>query len=324
MTRLVVFLVVAATIGFMGVALHAVRSTTGSAKDAHRVADQGLQVVATTSLVADLARQIGGERVRVTSLMGPGVDPHLFKASEGDVTRMAGADLVLYGGLHLEGRLSHVLERLSERGIPCVAVTSGIPKERLIWPDASATSPDPHVWHDVALWMEAARTTCAVLSQLDPAGAEGYAARCQATLEELARLDAEVRERLRAIPPERRVLVTAHDAFAYLGRAYDLEVRGIQGISTVAEAGVRDIQDVADLIVKRGIPAIFVETSVSPRVIEALQAAVRARGFDVQVGDALLSDALGDPGTPEGTYVGMMRHNVAALVRGLWPEGERR
>lgn len=282
--------------------------------------EHGIDVVATTSVVADLARNVGGDRARVIALMGPGVDPHLFKASEGDVARMGGADLILYGGLHLEGRLSEVLERLAERGIPCVAVTSGFSPDRLIRSGPGET-PDPHVWHDVSLWMEAARSVRDAVSRVDPAGADGYAARCDAYLAELQRLDAEVRERLRAVPRERRVLVTAHDAFAYFGRAYDVEVRGIQGISTVAEAGVRDIQEVADLIARRRIPAIFVESSVSPRVVEALQAAVRARGFEVAIGDALLSDALGDPGSPEGTYVGMIRHNVAAIVWGLRPGG---
>ncbi len=320
MGRILLFLVAFGAVGGTWAALHAVRS--GAAREGGSSSTEpGIDVVATTSVVADLARNVGGERVRVTALMGPGVDPHLFKASEGDVTRMGGADLILYGGLHLEGRMSEVLERLSERGVPCVAVTSGLPPDRLIWSGPGET-PDPHVWHDVVLWMEAARSVRDALSRVDPAGADGYAARCDAYLAELARLDGEIRDRLRAIPRERRVLVTAHDAFAYFGRAYDVEVRGIQGISTVAEAGVRDIREVADLIARRRIPAIFVESSVSPRVIEALQAAAGARGFEVAIGDALLSDALGDPGTPEGTYVGMIRHNVAAIVRGLRPGGE--
>lgn len=320
MGRIVLFLTALAVVIGMWAALHAVRSgaTRGTGP---RIGERGPDVVATTSFIADLARNVGGERVRVTALMGPGVDPHLFKASEGDVTRMGEADLILYGGLHLEGRLSEVLERLSERGVPCVAVTSGLSPERLIRSGPEGT-PDPHVWHDVSLWMEAARTVRDALARVDPSGAGDAAVRCEAYLAELARLDGEVRDRLRAIPRERRVLVTAHDAFAYFGRAYDVEVRGIQGISTVAEAGVRDIREVADLIARRRIPAIFVESSVSPRVIEALQAAVGARGFEVAIGDALLSDALGDPGTPEGTYVGMIRHNVAAIVRGLRPGGE--
>ncbi len=320
MSRLFLFLAALAAVIGMGAALRAVRSGATRGTEP-RIGARGPDVVATTSFIADLARNVGGERVRVTALMGPGVDPHLFKASEGDVTRLGEADLTLYGGLHLEGRMSEVLERLSERGVPCVAVTSGVPPGRLIRSGPGGT-PDPHVWHDVSLWMEAARTVRDALSRVDPAGADGYATRCEAYLAELARLDAEVRDRLRAVPRERRVLVTAHDAFAYFGRAYDVEVRGIQGISTVAEAGGRDIREVADLIARRRIPAIFVESSVSPRVIESLQAAVQARGFEVAIGEALLSDALGDPGTQEGTYVGMIRHNVAAILRGLRPGGE--
>lgn len=320
MGRIFLFLAALGAVIGMWAALHGVRSGATGRADL-RAGGRGPDVVATTGIIADLARSVGGDRARVTALMGPGVDPHLFEASEGDVTRMGGADLILYGGLHLEGRMSEVLERLSHRGVPCVAVTSRLAPERLIRSGPGGT-PDPHIWHDVALWMEAARSVRDALARVDPSGAAGYAARCEAYLAELARLDAEVRERLRAVPRGRRVLVTPHDAFAYFGRAYDVEVRGIQGISTVTEAGVRDIREVADLIARRRIPAIFVESSVSPRVIEALQAAVGALGFEVAIGDALLSDALGDPGTPEGTYAGMIRHNVAAIVRGLRPGGE--
>lgn len=311
MTRLWVFLGVLILVVCGMMALNWVRSRSPMEPG---TGDAQIDVVTTTGFVGDLAARIGGERVRVTSLMGPGMDPHLFKASEGDVTRMGQADLILHVGLHLEGRLSDVLNRVADRGVVSVAVTQGIPRERLLFNEGM---PDPHVWHDVSLWMEAARTVRDALSRVDPEGASEYTTRYESYLGDLTNLHAWVRQRLGSIPRERRVLVTAHDAFAYFGRAYDVEVRGIQGLSTVAEAGIRDIEAMADFIVQRRIPTVFVEASVSPRVVEALQSAVRARGFEVRIGEPLLSDALGEPGTPEGTYEGMIRHNVEAISRGL-------
>jgi len=289
------------------------------AEAAKRRAELGtrpVRVVATTSLAADLARHVGGPRVEVVSLMGPGVDPHLYRAREGDIARIARADLILYHGLHLEAKLADVLERLGERK-PAAALAEGIDPSRLLFPPESPGAPDPHIWFDVRLWMDAAERTRAALAEIDPEHAAVYDERGAAYAVELEALDTWVRAQAARLPAERRVLITAHDAFSYFGRAYGFEVRGLQGISTAAEAGTADLQRLAELVARRQIPAIFAESSVSPRSIQAVQAAVRARGFTVTLGGELFSDALGDPRTPEGTYVGMVRHNVETIVGGL-------
>jgi manganese/zinc/iron transport system substrate-binding protein len=278
--------------------------------------ERRVRVVATTGMVTDIVEHVGGDRVDVESLMGPGVDPHLYKATEGDVIRLADADVVYYNGLHLEAKLSEVFERMGGR-VRTVAVTDGIPRGQLIASTAFGAAYDPHVWFDVRLWMEAAREVVDTLAALDGAHAPTYDANYRRYLSDLIELDRYVRRRAAEVPRERRVIITAHDAFNYFGRTYDFEVRGLQGISTVTEAGTGDIQDLADFIVERQIPSIFVESSVSPRTIQAVEEAVHARGFDVGIGGSLFSDAMGDPGTPEGTYVGMVRHNVDTIVEGL-------
>jgi manganese/zinc/iron transport system substrate-binding protein len=281
---------------------------------ASAVGDGTVEIVATTGMIADVAEEVGGDRVEVSALMGPGIDPHVYKASEGDVQDLAEADLVLYNGLHLEAKLADVLGELGDRAR---AVAEGIDESKLLAPPEFQGQYDPHVWFDVSLWMEAAEAVRDTLVEIDPADRAAYEANAERYLAELEALDAEVRESLAAVPRERRVLVTAHDAFNYFGKAYGFEVRGLQGISTATEAGAADVQALADEIAEREIPAMFVESSVSPRAIEAVQEAVRARGFDVQVGDLLFSDAMGEPGTPEGEYPGMIRHNVRAIVEGL-------
>lgn len=280
-------------------------------------ADGVFSVVATTSVVADLVEEIGGDAIQVTALMGPGVDPHLYRASEGDVRRMTGADAVFYNGLHLEGRMSELFEQMGERGVSTVAVAEDIDPAILLTPPEFEGAYDPHVWMAVDLWRTAAEAVGAGLIDLDPANADGYRERLSAYLDVLAELDAYVRRRVEEVPEETRVLVTAHDAFNYFGRAYGFEVRGLQGISTVAEAGTADVQDLARYVAERRIPAIFVETSVSPRSIEAVRAAVRARGFEVEVGGNLYSDALGGEGSGADTYETMIRHNVDTIVGAL-------
>ena len=276
-----------------------------------------IRVVATTGMVTDIVENVGGGRVEVEGLMGPGVDPHLYKATEGDVIRLAEADVVFYNGLHLEAKLAEVFERMGGGSVRTVAVTDGIPKERLIASAAFGAAYDPHVWFDVRLWMEAAREARDALAALDPAHATMYRANAARYLADLARLDRYIRGRAEEVPRERRAIITAHDAFNYFGRAYGFEVRGLQGISTVTEAGTGDVQDLAAFIVERRIPSVFVESSVSSRMIEAVEEAVQARGFDVGIGGSLFSDAMGDPDTLEGTYIGMVRHNVDTIVEGL-------
>ena len=275
-----------------------------------------IEAVATIGMITDVVGRVGGERVRVQGLMGPGVDPHLYKARAGDVRRIDGADVIFYNGLHLEAAMGEVFEEMQGR-TRTVAVTAGIPESRLLRPAEFKGAFDPHVWFDVSLWMEAVRAVEAALVEHDPAGAATYRANARAYLAELDALDRWVRARVGELPPERRVLVTAHDAFNYYGRAYGFQVRGLQGISTAAEAGTADVQGLADFIVERRLPAIFVESSIPRRTVEAVQAAVRSRGHEVRIGGSLYSDAMGDAGTPEGTYVGMVRHNVNTIVDAL-------
>ncbi len=281
--------------------------------------EERIAVVATTGMVADAARNVGGDRVDVRSLMGPGVDPHLYKASEGDVRRLETADVIFFNGLHLEAKMADVLERIGEQRRTS-AVADRVPRDRILTPEAFEGQADPHVWFDVGLWRYAVLAIRDSLADADPAHTDVYRRNASAYLDELDALAAYVRTQVVRVPEEQRVIVTAHDAFGYFGAAYGFEVVGLQGISTAAEAGAKDVQRLADLIADRRVPAIFVESSISPRTIEAVQEAVRSRGHDVQIGGSLFSDALGSPGTPEGEYVGMVRHNVDTIVGALLGE----
>jgi manganese/zinc/iron transport system substrate-binding protein len=268
-------------------------------------------------MIADLAGIIGGDRVAVTGLMGPGVDPHLYRPSAGDVRALEEADVIFYGGLELEGRMIQLFEKMARSGKPTFAVSEDIDRSRLRQPVELEGRYDPHIWFDVTLWQEAARTVNRRLAELDPASRDTFQAHTDAYLAELAALHAEVQEKVATLPPESRVLVTAHDAFGYLGRQYGMEVRGLQGTSTATEAGVADVQRLADEIVRRKIKAIFIESSVPQATIEAVRRAAAAQGWDVQIGGQLYSDAMGTAGTPDGTYLGMVRHNVDTIVGAL-------
>ena len=281
-----------------------------------------INIVATTGMITDIAQVVGGEHVKVRGLMGPGVDPHLYKASAGDVALLSGADLIFYNGLHLEGKMSEIFEQMKKRGIDTVAVTDSIDRSHLETPPQFEGNYDPHVWFDVTMWMKAVETVRDTLISTDPANAIEYRANTEAYLAELAELNEYVDSKANLLPEDKRVLITAHDAFSYFGRRYGFEVRGLQGISTVSEAGTQDVQNLAAFIVERRIPAIFVESSVPPKFIEAVQAAVEAKGFDVKVGGSLYSDAMGNPGTPDGTYIGMVRHNIDTIVGALLNGGQ--
>ncbi|MCO5216613.1 MAG: zinc ABC transporter substrate-binding protein [Thermomicrobiales bacterium] len=274
----------------------------------------GLAITTTIGMIADAVRNIGGDHVNVTSLMGPGVDPHLYKPSAGDIAKLESADAIFYGGLHLEGRMVDVLEQLLDRGAAGAAVLETLDSDQLIETDGA---PDPHVWFDVALWGEALASIPTVLSELDTSNTSTYEDNWASYKSTLTELDTYAEEQIGTIPEEQRVLVTAHDAFNYFGRRYGMEVRGIQGMSTASEAGAKDIQELADFLSERQIKAIFVESSVPHDTIEALQKACESRGWPVAVGGELFSDAMGDEGTPEGTYVGMVRHNVDTIVAAL-------
>jgi manganese/zinc/iron transport system substrate-binding protein len=291
--------------------------STTSGESQLPISERTLNVVTTTGMIADIAKNIGGERVRVTALMGPGVDPHLYKASEGDVTRLQEADVILYNGLHLEAQMGDVLERLNEFGIKTVAVTDKIDRSLLESPPEFQGNYDPHVWFDVTLWMKAVEQVRDTLMELDPDSASTYKSNAEGYLTELEDLHQYVLDQADTVPAEQRILITAHDAFNYFGRAYGFEVRGLQGISTEAQAGTADVQALANFIVERQTRAIFVESSVPQRNVEAVQAAVQAKGFEVRIGGSLFSDAMGSEGTPEGTYIGMVRHNIDTIVTAL-------
>ena len=277
-----------------------------------------IRVVTTIGMIADLAKNIGGEMVEVTSLMGTGVDPHLYKASAGDVTLVSQADLILYNGLHLEAGMSGVLERLSDqKPNQVLAVTKNIDRLKLTAPPEFAGAYDPHVWFDVTLWTNVAETIRSALVKLMPSAEADFQTRAKKYILQLEDLHIYVKEKATQIEASKRVLVTAHDAFGYFGQAYGFEVRGLQGISTATEAGTADVRNLAQFIADRKIPAIFVESSVPRQSIEAVQAAVQARKFEVQIGGELFSDAMGNPDTKEGTYIGMVQHNIDTIFDGL-------
>lgn len=284
--------------------------------------DEAVNIVATTGMIADAARVIGGDKVRVKGLMGPGVDPHLYKASAGDVALLSNADLILYNGLHLEGKMSEIFKQMEKRGIDTVAVTDGIDRGVLLAHPEYEGNYDPHLWFDVSLWKQVVADIGNSLIAEDPENADYYSANTDAYLVELTELDEYVKSKTDALPENKRVLITAHDAFNYFGKGYGFQVKGLQGISTDSEAGTADVQELAAFIVERQLPAVFVESSVPPKYIEAVQAAVGARGYNVEVGGEIFSDALGNPETPEGTYVGMVRHNIDTIVDALNKGGE--
>ena len=292
-------------------------SLLAGATTAHAAAPS---VVATVGMIGDVATELAGECAQVRTLMGPGSDPHLYRASAGDVRRMERADLVLYGGLHLEASLARVLEGFASRTATVAVSEAAVgPADRI----AAGSVYDPHVWMDVSLWRSAAQVIAdALVEAVTVAGdQEGCAERISARHADysalLADLHAWAVEAIASVPDRQRILVTAHDAFAYFGRAYGIEVEGIQGISTETEAAVADIRRVASLLVERGVPALFVESTINPRTVNAVLEAVEQRGGHAAIGSELFADALGTQGEPEGTYVGMILHNVRAITTAL-------
>lgn len=275
-----------------------------------------IRIVTTIGMITDIVKNVGGDRVEVEGLMGAGVDPHLYQASEGDVARLANADIVFYNGLHLEAKMGEVLGQMNKTKLT-VAVTNKIPKGLLLDFSGYPGFNDPHVWFDVKLWIKAVEQVEETLSQYDPEHKEEYSKRAKEYIARLEQMDKYVADKSKTIPKEQRVLVTAHDAFNYFAKAYDFEVIGLQGISTEAEAGTRDVQNLADAIAKRRIKAIFVESSVPERNIRAVKEAVKSRGWDVKIGGTLFSDAMGDEGTKEGTYIGMVRYNIDTIAGAL-------
>ncbi len=282
------------------------------------------QAAATVGMIADVVRQVAGDKAALTSLIGEGVDPHLYKPTRSDVVAIQRAEIVFYNGLMLEGKMADVLKLAAQEGQPVCAVSEEILRQGNYEMIDESNRYDPHMWMDVQGWMRATEVVAAELSAFDPRNAEAYRKNAESYLEELRLLDDYAREAIASIPQPQRVLITAHDAFGYLGRAYGLEVRGIQGLSTESEAGVKDIETLVAFLVSRKIPAVFVETSVAAQNVRALVEGARAQGHEVQIGGALFSDAMGNPGSYEGTYLGMIDHNVTTIVRALGgeaPEG---
>lgn len=280
------------------------------------IAQSKLKVVTTTGMIADLVNHIGGEQVDVIALMGTGVDPHLYKATQGDVSKLLQADLIVYNGLHLEGRMQDIFTKLAKKKT-IHAVTSNIPPEQLLTSQDYQGQADPHIWFDVQLWNQAAKSVSYVLIQAMPNAQAEIDQNYQSYSQTLQNLDQWVKSEIKRIPPEQRLLVTAHDAFGYFARAYDIEVRALQGINTASEFGLHDLKQIRQVILARQVKAIFMESSVPQKFIQSLQAGLKAKGYSVAIGGELFSDAMGLAGTAEGTYVGMVKHNVNTIVEAL-------
>lgn len=305
-----------ATIGTALVAIVAAGcASTSEGTSQEDIATRPIKVTTTVNFLTDTVRRIGGDRVEVTGLMGPGIDPHLYKASAGDVEDLREADVIFYGGLELEGKMGDVLAELGERR-PVVAVSKDVPRDRLLR-EPGRDVIDPHIWFDPDLWLIAARTVTDELVRLDPTSEAAYRRRLAEFERSVQHIAEESRNVIRTLPKRSRLLVTSHDAFGYFGRAFGMDVVAIQGISTAAEATTADVKRVARTIADRRIKSVFIESSVPRQTIEAVVAAARKIGQEVRVGGELFSDAAGDPDTPEGSYTGMLQHNVRQIVEGL-------
>lgn len=276
-----------------------------------------MKIVATTGMVAELVQAVVGDRGTVDALMGPGADPHLFRPTRNDVRRMMQADVIVYSGLQLEHRLQETIERMGQSGIQVIAVTSRLDPARLRPLGTGTGQFDPHVWMDVSLWAECVRGVAAKFAAIDPPHADAYNSRAAAYHAELQQLDAYVQQVIASIPEASRLLVTAHDAFGYFSDRYHIEVQAVQGVSTESEAGVQDINSLVDLLVARKVPALFVESSVSPKSLQAVLEGCRSRGVPVRLGGELYSDAMGPAGTYEGTYLGMLDANATRIASAL-------
>lgn len=275
-----------------------------------------IRVTTTIGMINDIVNNVGGEHVESIELMKSGVDPHLYKASQGDIKKLDTADIIFYNGLHLEGKMADIFEKM-EKNKPTVAVTKNIPTEKLRAPDDGSEGYDPHVWFNVKHWISATETVAEELAKVDSAHADDYKMNAEKYIEQLTELDEYVKEQIALIPEQTRVLVTAHDAFGYFGEAYDMKVMGLQGISTAAEYGSKDVSELRDYLVENKIKAVFVESSVPKKAIEAVIQGAKEKGHEVKIGGELFSDAMGEGGTKEGTYIGMVKHNVDTIVNAL-------
>ncbi len=289
----------------------------GGGKGKTNGGSEKLKVVSTTTIITDLLKQLAGDKIELHGLMGPGVDPHLYKASEGDVSKLFNADIIIYNGLHLEGKMVDLFEKMQKQGKNTYAIANAIPESNLINVGGTEGHYDPHIWFSVSNWRLVAKYVVELLIRHDQKNTAHYTANLNKYLGELKNLSEFNSEKIARVPKTQRILITAHDAFEYFGHEYGFEVKGLQGISTVSEAGAADVKNLANFIAERKIPALFIESSVPHRNIEALQAAVKSRGFDVKIGGELFSDALGSASTQEGTYIGMYKHNVTTITNAL-------
>lgn len=292
--------------------LHSCTQGTGDKKNA----DGKIIIVTTTGMIGDAVENIAGDRANVIALMGPGVDPHLYKATHGDLEKLTKADIIFYNGLHLEGKMGEVFEKLG-RTRPVIAVAAGIPDSLLRAVPGFQGTHDPHIWFDVSLWKHAVNAVSVFLQEYDSANADAYKENSARYMSQLDSLHESIKKYVTDIPEQQRVLITAHDAFGYFGDAYGVEVRGLQGISTVSEFGLRDVTNLVDFIISRKIKAIFVETSVSKKSINAVVEGCHQKKWNVRIGGSLYSDAMGPDGTPEGSYIGMVDANVRSIVEAL-------
>lgn len=281
--------------------------------------DGKIRIVSTVGQLTNVVEIVGGEHVHVDGLMGPGIDPHLYVATESNVSLLQEAEIIFYNGLFLEAQMDDILQQIGKNK-PVIPVGERIVTDRLLDSPIYEEHKDPHIWFDVTLWMKVVEVVRDTLAEYDPEHAADYADNAAIYLTELEVLDAYIHQKAAEVPEDKRILITAHDAFNYFGQAYGFEVLGLQGISTASEAGTGDVQKLAEVIVDNEIPAIFIETSVPVRNIEALQAAVASRGFEVKIGGELFSDAMGDKGSFEGTYIGMVTHNIDTITTALLGE----
>lgn len=273
-------------------------------------------VISTIGMINSIVEEIAQDNVTSISLMGPGVDPHLYKPTANDVKQLADADIIFYNGLHLESKMIDIFKKMSKTK-PTIAITKNISKDVLLSPAEYEGFYDPHIWFDISLWINASTVIKDSLIEFDPKNKESYIENHTIYVKKLKKLDQWVKSEINSIPKSRRYLVTAHDAFGYFGRAYNIDVVGLQGINTAAEAGTKDIQSATKMIIEKKIPTIFIESSVPIRTIKAVQAAVEAKGHSVKIGEELLTDALGESETKKATYIGMIEHNVKSIVAGL-------
>lgn len=281
-------------------------------------ADGKINVVTTIAQIAEPISVIGGDRVQVVSLMGPGVDPHLYNASQSDIRKLEGADIIFYNGLYLEANMLRAFEEIGKTR-PVTAIGEAVAEDRLLQDEGGAV--DPHIWFDIDLWKEALDAAVEELKALSESDADYFEQNKRDYFAKMDELKEEAVGKMSSIPKGRRLLVTAHDAFGYFGRMLDLEVVGLQGLSTEDEVGLSDIEGTIDLLVERNVPAVFIESSINPKSIEAVIEGARERGVNVQLGGELFSDAMGDAGTEEGTYLGMFRHNVNTIYEALSGKG---